>query len=179
VTDFMDIVPKFPHLRNVKMQVMYRELGPTTWPPAPPKWKQDPDAEANFGYAPGTKTYINGSLVDSGKAKLAVTSSTPFPTAPRVPRWNGIIEVLPHYSDYEIVCREQGLDHLLQGVDSPSNVEQNGIRSVNSLNGAMGAMPFGYNVSTNEEMHRGPDSPATHMATCNGFPNGVDGIVQR
>jgi hypothetical protein len=174
----MDIVPKFPHLKNIKMQVMYRELGPTTWPPAPPKWKQDPDAEANFGYAPGTKTYINGCLVDNGKAKLAVTSTTPFPAAPRVPRWDGIVEVLPHYKDYENICKEQGLDHLLQGVNCPSNIEQNGIGNSNALNGTVCDTPLESNISTNGDMHHNSDSLVMHVATYNGLPNGVGSIIR-
>jgi hypothetical protein len=174
----MDIVPKFPHLRNIKMQVMYRELGPTTWPPAPPKWKQDPDAEANFGYAPGTKTYINGYLVDDGRAKPAITSSTPFPAASRVPRWDGIVEVLPHYKDYENICREQGLDHLLQRVNGPSNIEQNGIGNLNALNGTACDTPLESKVSTNGDVHHDSDALVMHIATCNGLPNGIGSILR-
>lgn len=174
----MEIVPNFSHLKNIKMQVMYRELGPATWPPPTPKWKQDPDAEANFGYAPGTKTYINGCLINNGKAKLAVTSSFPFPAAPRVPRWAGIIEVLPHYKDYEKVCREQGLHHLLEGVNGTSNVEKSSSRHLDSIDGSIEAKRDESNISTDEKIHHDSDTSLTRAATYDGLLNGVDGIVQ-
>jgi hypothetical protein len=117
VSDFMFIVPKFPHLRNVQMQVQYREIPPD---PSyldkltfPPKWRQDPDADSNFGFAPGAKIYVNSAFISEDKPKLAQTSKTPFPEQ-RVPRL-GLRQVFPNDPDYEKLCIEQGLEHLLQG----------------------------------------------------------------
>lgn len=115
VSDFMFIVPKFPHLRNVQMQVQYREIPPDpSWLDKltfPPKWRQDHDADSNFGFAPGAKTYVNGELVHEDKPKMALTSKTPFPEQ-RVPRL-GLRQIFPNDPEYSRLCIEQGLEHLL------------------------------------------------------------------
>lgn len=113
----MFIVPTFPHLKNIQLQVIYRELPPdATWLMSltfPPKWKGDADAEANFGFAPGTKYYVNGEFVGEDKPLARGASKVPYPEK-QVPR-KGFREVFPGESDYEQLCIEQGLEHLLNG----------------------------------------------------------------
>ena len=46
------------------------------------------------------------------------TSKTPFPEK-RVPR-RGLVQVLPDDPDYERICNDQGLDHLIRGRRTPS-----------------------------------------------------------
>jgi hypothetical protein len=112
ISDFMSIVPKFPHLRGLQLDVQYHEVLPdVTWLPhlvVPARWQQDPDAdEAYLGFAPGIKNYVNGNLVGQANAKKAVTAKRPFP-ARRVPRL-GLTEIHETDPEYEQVAREQGL----------------------------------------------------------------------
>lgn len=118
----MYIVPTVPHLRNLKLTVEYRELPENeaqmnTWC-VTQKWKNDPDADRFYGFAPRHKFYINGEMVDEEKPGLAAVSKTPFPET-RVPR-RGFTAVQPDDPDYARLCREQGLDHLLGQTPSPS-----------------------------------------------------------
>lgn len=169
VSDFMFIVPKFLHLRNLRLCVHYRELHPDpSWLDKftfPAKWKTDPDAEANYGFAPGNKIYMNGALVDEDHPKMAQTSKTPFPEQ-RVPRI-GLRQVLPHEPEYEKICEQQGLYHLL-----PHRQRSTGINGlVMSLNAQIGITPP---ESMNGEM-RGPseDSPVMGNTTSTSLPNGI------
>ena len=167
----MFIVPKFPHLRNLQLQVQYRELPPNSlWLDKltfPGKWRQDPDANANYGFAPGAKIYVNGDLIHEDKPKLAQTSNIPFPEH-RVPRI-GLRQVFPNDPGYERLCVEQGLEHLLQGRDHALNGH------VVSPNGAMGITPP---ESTNGELHRTSDaSLLAFSVVSHDVPNGVNGIL--
>jgi hypothetical protein len=168
----MFIVPKFPHLRNLELQVQYREIPPdSSWLDRltfPAKWKQDPDANSNYGFAPGAKVYVNGELIHEDKPKLAQTSKTPFPEQ-RVPRI-GLRQVLPNDPEYAALCVEQGLEHLLQG----RGLAING-HSV-SHNGQMGITPP---ESTNGEVRRpSDDSPVTLPVVSHDFSNGINGLLR-
>ncbi|GKT88183.1 ankyrin repeat protein [Colletotrichum tofieldiae] len=122
VSDLMFIVPNIPHLRSLKMSVEYRELpddeGQLYGWKVPQKWKQDPDADRFYGFAPRNKYYINGVMVEEQKPGMSATSSHPFPEK-RAPR-KGLQQVFPCDPDYARVCKEQGLEHLLNGTKSPA-----------------------------------------------------------
>jgi hypothetical protein len=56
VSEFMYVVPNFPHLRGLELVVKYRELEELPiWPPQPGKWKRDPDTDPNQIFAPRPK----------------------------------------------------------------------------------------------------------------------------
>lgn len=82
------------------------------------KWKQDPDTERFHGFAPRNKYYVNGSSVGEDLPTTHQTSKTPFPEN-RAPR-RGLVQVFPEDPDYERICYEQGLDHLVKGMQTPS-----------------------------------------------------------
>jgi hypothetical protein len=113
VSEFMFIVPNFPHLRGIEMDVQYKEL----WIPQPSeiaptaKWESDPDRDPNQTFWPLPKRYLNGSLHHDGQRPQTRILSAP-PRDDRVPR-RGLVRVLPSDSEYEEICKQQGLHHLL------------------------------------------------------------------
>ncbi|TLD12600.1 uncharacterized protein PgNI_03151 [Pyricularia grisea] len=114
-SDLMFIIPTIPHLRNVKLSMAYRELPEDESLKLQPlhKWKTDPDANRNHGFAPGNKYYMNGALVHEKTAGLSTISKTPFPEN-RTPR-RGLVAVTPDDPEYAKMCMEQGLGHLVNG----------------------------------------------------------------
>lgn len=114
-SDLMFIIPTIPHLRNVKLSMAYRELPEDDALKLQPfhKWKTDPDANRNHGFAPGNKYYINGALVHEKTVGLSAVSKIPFPEN-RTPR-RGLVAVSPNDPDYAQLCMEQGLEHLVNG----------------------------------------------------------------
>ncbi|KAF6815708.1 hypothetical protein CSOJ01_03388 [Colletotrichum sojae] len=122
VSDLMYIIPNIPHLRSLRLSVEYRELPEDEsqlygWKVSQ-KWKQDPDADRFYGFAPRNKYYVNGIMVEEQKPGLSATSNTPFPEK-RVPR-KGLQQIFPGDPDYARLCKEQGLDHLLNGTKAPT-----------------------------------------------------------
>ncbi|KAG0652144.1 Ankyrin repeat domain-containing 11 [Hyphodiscus hymeniophilus] len=138
VSEFMYVVPNFPHLRGLELVVKYRELQESpVWPPAPGKWKQDPDADPNQIFAPRPKYYINGVFTKQGQFQSSKISTTSFGER-RVPR-RGLIQVFPGELDYERLAREQGLLHLISDcsashgqLNGTTNGHVNGITSPSS-----------------------------------------------
>ncbi|KAH8815827.1 ankyrin repeat protein [Xylogone sp. PMI_703] len=119
VSEFMFVVPNFPHLRGLELVINYRELHETpVWPPRPGKWTQDPDYDPTMRYAPRPKYYINGEFERQGEIKRTRVSRTSFGEN-RLPR-RGLKVVEPHEPDYEAICRAQGLRHLLPASQSTS-----------------------------------------------------------
>jgi hypothetical protein len=122
LSDVLFIIPGIPHLRNIKLSVNYRELPEnedslrTLVPPPAVKWKTDPDAARYLGFHPRAKHYINGALVGEDLPQFAIISPHEFPEH-RVPRRN-FCAVSPDDPEYALLCREQGLEHLLH--DGPS-----------------------------------------------------------
>jgi hypothetical protein len=120
----MFIVPNFPHLRGVEMEVQYRELVLPLSQPGPmptPKWKSDPDIDPNQTFLPRSKYYINGELFRNGQTHTTRILNAPPPGDDRVPR-RGLVRVYPGESDYEDICKQQGLHHFLPGNQiSPSS----------------------------------------------------------
>jgi hypothetical protein len=139
----MFIVPNFPHLRNVEMLVNYKELDVTfKMPPPPPKWKQDPDVDPNQIFTPQPKVYISGQLVKQQDTPLTKITREPPSSERRAPR-RELVTVYPSDSDYEMLCRKQGLTHLIQDTQisptseqSPFTVQPNGQLSLHEeING--------------------------------------------
>ncbi|KAK3944737.1 hypothetical protein QBC46DRAFT_159036 [Diplogelasinospora grovesii] len=163
-SDFMYIIPTINHLRNLKLTMAYRELPEneaqlTKWAPLQ-KWKNDPDANRNYGFAPGNKHYINGAIVAEDKPGLCPVSKTPFPEK-RVPR-RGLIAVPPSDPDYVRLCHEQGLGELVAGTESPRL--PNGIHS----------SPISASSHRAVSVVNGPGSPSipNTAAATNGAMNG-------
>ncbi|RFU35755.1 hypothetical protein B7463_g621, partial [Scytalidium lignicola] len=131
ISEFMFVIPTFPHLRGLELVVNYRELYETpVWPPRPGKWTQDPDYDPNMKYAPRPKYYINGEFDRQGEIGRTRVSRTSFGEN-RVPR-RGLKVVEPHEPDYEAICRAQGLRHLLPGSQTTSPTAKQSILIPNS-----------------------------------------------
>lgn len=106
-----------PHLRDLKISLYYRELIEKDsevlgWGRNPSNYKRDPDTAKYMGFCPQTKYYVNGELVDEDLPTVAKTSKQPFEEQ-RVPR-KGLVRIFPDDPDYEQVCVEQHLEHLLE-----------------------------------------------------------------
>lgn len=128
MSDFMFIVPRVPHLRNMNIQLHYRDLPDCSVWPAPlnafPSWYRDPGFDpANPAHRmmPLPKHYINGQLVSEDTTIPTIISRVPLDTK-RVPR-RGLIQVFPDDPEYESLCKKQGLPHLL----TPSPERTNGV----------------------------------------------------
>ncbi|KAG4025754.1 hypothetical protein MFRU_051g00190 [Monilinia fructicola] len=83
VSEFMFIVPNFPHLRGLEMAVEYHELVPLGTPPVN-KFEQDSDYDPRYPFWPAPQKYMDGTLVTRWKFETK-TSTKPFPE-PKVPR---------------------------------------------------------------------------------------------
>ncbi|TVY57679.1 Protein HOS4 [Lachnellula cervina] len=113
VSEFMFIVPNFPHLRSIEMLVNYKELDTSfKFPPPPSKWKQDSETDPNQQFAPQPKIYLNGQCIRQQDTPMTRLSHEPPSNDRRVPR-RELVPVYPHEADYEELCRKQGLTHLL------------------------------------------------------------------
>jgi hypothetical protein len=134
VSEFMYVVPNFPHLHGLELQVAYEELRvPQTsaqlgQPFVLQKWKLDSDTLPDQNFAPPPKYFINGNFVRQGDLPMTRLTKE-APPLDLFPRRGGLIRVYPGESDYEEVCRQQGLDHLLSGYQttSPTNPVLDGI----------------------------------------------------
>jgi hypothetical protein len=171
LSDLMYIVPTIPHLRNLKLAVEYRELPEHEsmlfgWKISQ-KWKQDPDADRFYGFAPRNKYYLNGEMIEEQKPGLTPTSNTPFPEK-RVPR-RGLLQVYRDDPEYERLCKEQGLEHLINGSRSPSL--PNGRHPMPSQNNDAPAEVLN---GTNGHTLTGLNSPGVTPARP--LPNGINGV---
>lgn len=167
----MFIIPNIPHLRSLKMSVEYRELpedeGQLYGWKVTQKWKQDPDADRFYGFAPRNKYYINGVMVEEQRPGLSATSSTPFPEK-RVPR-KGLQQVFPSDPDYARLCKEQGLDHLLNGTKIATLANGGPLSPKSQLNAReSSAEPV-------NGVHVTPP-PASALIEARPLPNGVNGV---
>jgi hypothetical protein len=116
----MFVVPNFPHLRNIEMQVDYQELRiPQTLaelgqPFNQQKWRNDPDCVPSQSWAPLAKYFLNGIETRQASLPMSAVLKSP-PPLDRWPRRDGITRAYPNDPDYEEVCRKQGLYHLITG----------------------------------------------------------------
>ncbi|TEA09881.1 Protein HOS4 [Colletotrichum sidae] len=181
VSDLMLVVPSTPHLQSLRMSVEYRELpedeGQLCGWKVSQKWKQDPDADRFYGFAPRNKYYVNGVMVEEQRPGLSATSTTPFPER-RVPR-KGLQQIFPGDPDYARLCKEQGLDHLLNGTKphalpngghlsprSQSNTTETTTEPVNGVHVTSAPAPA----------PAPPPAPGPGSAEARLLPNGVNGI---
>jgi len=112
VSEFMFVVPNFPHLRGLELVVKYRELQEIpVWPPQPGIWRRDPGVDPGQQFAPRPNYYINGEFVRQGEILRTKTSATSLGER-RVPR-RGLVQVFPDDPDYISLAKEQGLRLLL------------------------------------------------------------------
>jgi hypothetical protein len=123
----MFIVPRFPHLRGIELQVKYMELRIPQTIGTPGilfienKWKQDPNTPAGQPFAPQPRLYVNGEFIKEVEPQKTRLLKEP-PPLDRFPRREGITRVYPGEPDYEEVCRKQGLFDLIPGYQaSPSS----------------------------------------------------------
>jgi len=133
VSEFMFVVPNFPHLRGLEMVVKYRELEEVPiWPPQPGKWSRDDDVDPSQKFAPRPKYYVNGNFNRQGEVLRTKTSTTPLGER-RVPR-RGLIQVFPGEADYLSLAKEQGLYWLLPEYQSRQNSDAS-VHEHGQLNG--------------------------------------------
>lgn len=110
----MSIIPSVPHLRDVRLALVYRELPDKEAQlltfTATHKWKNDPNADELLGFAPGTKYFINGSLVGQHRPGMVGTCKTPPPEV-RVPR-RGLVAVPVDDPEFASISKSMGIDPL-------------------------------------------------------------------
>lgn len=133
VSEFMFVVPNFPHLRGLEMVVKYRELEEVAvWPRPGGKWRQDPDVDPSQQFIPQPNYFVNGEFIRQGEVLRTKTSTTSLGER-RVPR-RGLIQVFPDDPEYLSLAKEQGLYWLLpenqsrhnSGGSLPDHVQTNG-----------------------------------------------------
>lgn len=122
----MFVVPNFPHLHGIELEVSYNELREPRLPSmtgaslGQMKWKESMPTRTR---APAPKVYLNGALM-----KEALQPYTPLLKVPphtnKYPRREGLTRVYPTDPDYEEICRKQGLRHLLTGYQESSSQDQ-------------------------------------------------------
>lgn len=115
LSELLFMVPTFPHLRNLKMEAHYRELplDEDRITKTTSKWKNDSNPARWLGHHPPAQLYVNGqNQGDLNPPRKAVTSRTPFPENPG-PR-KGLMMVARDDPDWDRLCMEQGLPHLVR-----------------------------------------------------------------
>lgn len=173
-SELMYIIPNIPHLRSITLTVAYRELPEhesqlSKWAPLQ-KWKIDPDANRFYGFAPRNKYYVNGQMVLEEKPGLSRVSKTPFPEKP-VPR-RGFVAVSPDDPEYARLCREQGLDQILSGLQTPPLV--NGTHS--SPTSVLSSHPLQLNGDNSPDHHPTTNGNNLHAAIQDKpLTNGING----
>ncbi|RKF60134.1 putative ankyrin repeat protein [Erysiphe neolycopersici] len=123
VTEFMYIVPNFPHLRGIKMAVIYRELrtpidaDQLDVSSLIPGWQQNLQSRVDKGFAPLPKYYIDGVIIDRiEEAKTRILEKPP--PLDRFPRRMGLTRVYPEDSDYDEICKNQKSSKLKNSIIS-------------------------------------------------------------
>ncbi|EFX00124.1 histone deacetylase complex subunit [Grosmannia clavigera kw1407] len=177
-SDVMSIVPNFPHLRDVRLVMAYRELpedeAQLSTFKVTQKWKNDPDGDRFYGFAPRNKYYINGQMVKEERPGFSAVSKTPFPEV-RVPRRRGIVAVSVDDPDYRRLCKEQGIEPVAMASDAQSPVHTTGValspKSVAAkTNGKTAHSQDGLNGDTVDLMQTSP------LSTAQKTPRQVNGI---
>jgi hypothetical protein len=111
----MFVVPNFPHLRGIEMEVKYMELMlplSSSGSLPPPKWRSDPDLDPGQSFAPRSKFYLNGEISRLGQISKTRLLAEPPLGDDRVPR-RGLVRAYPGEPDYEEICKSQGLLQFL------------------------------------------------------------------
>lgn len=112
VTEFMYIVPNFPHLRGIKMAVLYRELripqdaDQLDLSGLIPGWNQNLQNRVDHRFVPLPKYYVDGIIVSqTEEAKTRILEKPP--PLDIFPRRMGLTRVYPGDSDYEEICKNK------------------------------------------------------------------------
>lgn len=130
VSEFMFVVPNFPHLRNVEMSVKYRELEIDVSIPPRRKWLQDPDRDANHKFIPGPVYYCNGDLLRKGEQSYAKTSTTSFGERRAVVQPGTFKQIPRDHPDYQAQAKLQGLLPEYQGQPDRVNGQSSGTSGI-------------------------------------------------
>jgi hypothetical protein len=176
----MFIVPNFPHLRNIEMEVRYQELRE---PQSPlkrgqpldqPRWKNDPETTPEQIWTPRPKFYLNGTYVRQAEALKTRILKT-APPLDTFPRREGISRVHESDPDYEEQCRKQGLNERLPSYQSPvsSNNPQQGELETHDerVNGITPPMSDKSKSVNGGSPHR---TSLSESATSQALPNGFN-----
>ena len=170
----MFVVPNFPHLRGVEMQVKYFELMLPAPRLLPPKWKTDPDVDPTKTFCPGFKLYLNGVLIRTGQVGLTRLLDAAPPSSP-VPRI-GLVQIHPGDPDYERIAKQQGLLSTQTSPTSSTNPQiaeadpapqqVNGITPPGSdaSKSINGGSPLGGSVSENQGAPQLPNGINEHSS---------------
>lgn len=119
----MYIVPNFPHLRGIKMAVLYRELrtpidaDQLDISGLIPGWQQNLGSKVEHGFAPLPKYYIDGVIVNHTEEAKTRILEKPLPLD-RFPRRMGLTRVYPGDSDYEEICKKQKSSKFINSITS-------------------------------------------------------------
>lgn len=114
VSEFMYVVPNFPHLRNIEMDVRYQELRVLGHPLGPGRWNHDPNLALNQNWAPQPQHFLNGVEFRQESVPTSRLLREP-PPRDRYPRREGITRVLPGDPDYEAECLKHRRYDLIPG----------------------------------------------------------------
>ncbi|ATZ54329.1 hypothetical protein BCIN_10g03370 [Botrytis cinerea B05.10] len=145
VSEFMFVVPNFPHLRDSQIAIEYQELVPLGATPVN-RYEQDSDHDPSQPFWPEPQIYIRGNLVTPTKIETK-TSTKPFPE-PKVSRRENSNEkellalalartqmlweqrerdehdgITPPHSDRSRSLNEDGL--IQESISGPINISQN------------------------------------------------------
>ncbi|KAI1002124.1 hypothetical protein K3495_g6080 [Podosphaera aphanis] len=125
VTEFMCVVPKFPHLKGIEMVVVYRELRiPQSAPHCKMKWKQDPLCSPGQKLAPLPKHFVDGVFIcETQDSTTTIVREPPSPDT--YPRRFGLIRVYPGDPDYEEICRNLRSRDKIAGRGSALKIRDN------------------------------------------------------
>lgn len=172
VSEFLFVVPNFPHLRGLEMKVNYRELEINLTMGKPDrKFYHDPEF-ASYPFSPRPKYYINGAFSHQGGSLHSQLSRTSLGEN-RVPRRPGTFKIIqPDEPDYLQSVKEQGLYWLLPGYQ-PLSVS-GADRSNEQANSATRITPPSSNKSKSvngEGSHRGSLSEPADLSPQ--LPNGT------
>ncbi|CCU75660.1 ankyrin repeat protein [Blumeria hordei DH14] len=112
VSEFMNVVPEFPHLKGIEMAVIYREIcipqeSPNNCLPKT-NWQLEPTIRSSNKLIPSPKYYTDGIIINQkGETTTRILRGAPPPDIH--PRRMGLSRVFPEDSDYEEVCNNRRL----------------------------------------------------------------------
>jgi hypothetical protein len=183
VSEFMFVVPSFPHLRGLELAVKYKELLITLLPGKPySKWKLDPGYDANHPYAPQPKHYVNGEFVRQNDPPSTKTSAISLGEGKVVRRPGTFLEVYTDDPDYLRFAKAQGLPWLTPGDQPQSSPGTTMFPDRSCFNGQANGAISGITPPSSDKSksinggssHRGSLSEAAGLSPQ--LPNGVQGV---
>ncbi|TAQ87758.1 hypothetical protein B7494_g3921 [Chlorociboria aeruginascens] len=136
LSEFLFIIPNFPHLRDVKVVISYGEFGSDN------KFTKDPDYDQTRPFIPPPKEYVNGMLVRHPEVPRTRTSHQPLGCRMTVQRPKLIGQVYPHDPDFSDLARSQGAGHLIpEGYQVSSSIAEAPDRKISDSGQMNGITP--------------------------------------